>query len=716
MRKYILVLSFSIILSVLALGLVTIEIKGYTTSDWTQIEMNSAVMDGEIVEYEGVGNCQITPWGIDIHKPSFDGSKASFHVRLTFEDFNVDPEVIIKKGDIGETRVEIYVPFEGETVKISTLKNSENIESDPTNEKTFRIELKNLSENIYDNNNEIAYERRIPRLALAFYYAWYGTPEGPMGNGHWLHWYGAGMYYQGTNHPARDLYDSWDEKVLKEHMFEASQSGIDGFVVSWWGPGSYETDTIKKMLNIAKELREDGKNFYISLYYEGYEKWATRQETVDELCFALEEFAKDENFLKVDGKPVIFIYSRAINSLSKEDWEYVVSRVREKYGPVLFVADTLDAKFAKLFGGLHTYNVCGAFRKFSQMKLGLRFMNFQARKNGVIHVMNIMPGYDDTHIRVPGFSVDRENGKLYEELWKLVLNLDPDMVVITSWNEWHEGSEIEPSIEHGQKYLEITKIWSELWKERNRAKISKEAIIAFFKDQFIPELNLLRASMYVRPDSKRVYIASDNLLAAYALKLLNSPLAETIEKELAKYNNGYDEKHEVVIGIKIPDVFYGRHNEYITSEFTEKFGLVDVLYERSDKSVIINKWRHYADLVVYKALNNLLDGKISEAERLFEALMKMWDGYGFKDKAFKAYYETYKTALMVILAKRLEKAGSKIVDDYRYEIEKAKLILTKTQAFEGGFTVGYEAKSGKIIPADDANTETTSIVTIALFE
>ncbi|MDK2953374.1 MAG: hypothetical protein PWQ27_757 [Kosmotoga sp.] len=715
MRKYILILAFSIILPVFVLGIVTIEIRGYTTSDWTQIEMNSPVIDGEVIEYKGIGNCQIIPWGIAIHKPQFDESKASFHIKLTFEDFIIEPEVVIKKGDIGETYVEIYASLESETVKIATLKNSENIADDPTNRKEFKITLNKLGENT-NNDKKTEYERKTPRLTLAFYYAWYGTPEGPMGNGRWLHWYGAGMYYQGTNHPEIGLYDSWDEEILRAHMSEAVESGIDGFVVSWWGPGSYETDTIKKMLNIAKELNKKGKRFYISLYYEGYERWATRQETVDELCFALEEFAKDEYFLKVNGKPVIFIYSRAINSLSKEDWEYVVSQVREKCGPALFIADTLGAKFAKLFGGLHTYNVCGTFRKLPQMKLGLRFMNFQARKNGIIHVMNIMPGYDDTHVRVPGFSVDRENGKLYEELWKLVLNLDPDMVVITSWNEWHEGSEIEPSLEYGRKYLEITKKWSELWKERDQTKINKEALTGFFKKQFVPEINLLRASMYVKPDNKRIYIASDNLLAAYALRLLNDPLADTIEKELEKYNNGYDEKHEIIIGVKIPAIFYRRYNEYITSEFTEKFGLIDILYEKPDKSVIINSWKNYADLVVYRALNFLLDGNVREAENLFKTLMKMCDGYGFKDKAFKSYYETYKTGLMVLLAKRLEKAGSKIADDYRYEIEKAKLILTKTQAPEGGFTVGYEAKSGEIIQADDTNTETTSIVTIALLE
>ncbi|HDM71026.1 MAG TPA: hypothetical protein ENG58_06400 [Thermotogales bacterium] len=360
------------------------------------------------------------------------------------------------------------------------------------------------------------YERKNPRFVLAFYYAWYGTPDGPMGNGRWLHWYGPGMYYQGTDHPLRGMYDSWDEEVLKSHMLKAHESGIDGFVVSWWGPGSYETDTVKKMLKISHDMKRDGKRFYISIYYEGYE-YSTKREAVDDLCFAIEEFAGDEGFLKLDGKPVIFIYSRAINSLSKEDWKEVVERVRKRCGDVVFIADTMDGKFARIFGGMHVYNVCGAFRKLPAMKVGSRFMSLQAKLNDVLYVMNVMPGYDDTHVRVPGFKVDREKGKLYEELWKLVLEIDPDLVIITSWNEWHEGSEIEPSEEYGNLYLKLTKKWATRWKnEKNRSSSNGTdgfTYVLDLSDQFIrydEGLAIKALQGIVNKKGARLYVIMDS--------------------------------------------------------------------------------------------------------------------------------------------------------------------------------------------------------------
>jgi hypothetical protein len=56
--------------------------------------------------------------------------------------------------------------------------------------------------------------------------------------------------------------------------------------------------------------------------------------------------------------------------------------------------------------------------------------------------------------------VDRDGSRLYETLWREAIAADPDWILITSFNEWHEGSEIEPSVEHGEVYLTLTKKWS----------------------------------------------------------------------------------------------------------------------------------------------------------------------------------------------------------------------------------------------------------------
>ncbi|MGC8890962.1 MAG: glycoside hydrolase family 99-like domain-containing protein, partial [bacterium] len=54
---------------------------------------------------------------------------------------------------------------------------------------------------------------------------------------------------------------------------------------------------------------------------------------------------------------------------------------------------------------------------------------------------------------------------LYSNLWKFAINSNPNWIIITSFNEWHEGSEIEPSEEYGDTYINLTKEYSLKFKE-----------------------------------------------------------------------------------------------------------------------------------------------------------------------------------------------------------------------------------------------------------
>ena len=72
-----------------------------------------------------------------------------------------------------------------------------------------------------------------------------------------------------------------------------------------------------------------------------------------------------------------------------------------------------------------------------------------------IYAPTILPGNDDTVIRSTGIIVPRKNGQFYQDQWQIVAETRPDWLLITSWNEWHEGSEIEPTVEYGQQYLEL---------------------------------------------------------------------------------------------------------------------------------------------------------------------------------------------------------------------------------------------------------------------
>ncbi|HEX6812737.1 MAG TPA: hypothetical protein VF384_14010 [Planctomycetota bacterium] len=72
----------------------------------------------------------------------------------------------------------------------------------------------------------------------------------------------------------------------------------------------------------------------------------------------------------------------------------------------------------------------------------------------------IGPGYDDR--AVPGRRTplrEREDGAYYEHSWQRAIAHQPELVLLETWNEMHEGTELCPTREAGRRYLELTKTW-----------------------------------------------------------------------------------------------------------------------------------------------------------------------------------------------------------------------------------------------------------------
>ena len=305
-----------------------------------------------------------------------------------------------------------------------------------------------------------------PKLVLAFYYPWYGNPDV---SGRWIHWSGVDLEKKeiasSTHYPKLGPYDSHDPKVCDQHARWAKENGVDGFIVSWWGQGDFSDEAMKPILEAAQK-----HGLKITIYYETVPE-GKAERAVDDLLYILSRYADHPAWLKVDGKPVIFIYGRTIGQIGLEGWREVIRSLRERYGGgFVLVGDRISPEAAEVFQGIHTYNPCSALqgKSLDQVRKWAAETYPEwvriAREKGAISCVTVIPGYDDTKIRKPGIKVERFDGKLYETLWEEAIKADPDWILITSWNEWHEGSEIEPSVEYGDLYLELTRRLAERFK------------------------------------------------------------------------------------------------------------------------------------------------------------------------------------------------------------------------------------------------------------
>lgn len=311
---------------------------------------------------------------------------------------------------------------------------------------------------------------------LAFYYTWYGTPEN---HGNWVHWGKVNPEKHdisaSTHYPTIGAYDSHDPGTIDYHIQLAQDHGVDAFICTWWGQGRFDDRAFVTVLERAKE-----KGFEVTIYWETVPGKGNVKITnaVDDLAYVLERYGSHPAFLKLNGKPVIFVYGRVMGQVAMSEWAQIITLAQERTGKdFLLIADGYRDGYARMFDGIHTYNICALvqgksvdeLREFSRQSFASAVRT--ARKRGKLSCITIIPGYDDTKIRTPGINAERLDGEAYKVFWEEAIAAKPDWILITSWNEWHEGSEIEPSWEDGDKYIKMTGEYSARFKESLKGEL-----------------------------------------------------------------------------------------------------------------------------------------------------------------------------------------------------------------------------------------------------
>jgi hypothetical protein len=88
------------------------------------------------------------------------------------------------------------------------------------------------------------------------------------------------------------------------------------------------------------------------------------------------------------------------------------------------------------------------------------WLSTTARGKSAWSSYGVAPAYDDTVNRPErGFKIPAQPGgaSTYERMWSSALQHTPDLVVVATFNEFFEGSSIEPSVEFGKGFLNQTR-------------------------------------------------------------------------------------------------------------------------------------------------------------------------------------------------------------------------------------------------------------------
>jgi len=276
----------------------------------------------------------------------------------------------------------------------------------------------------------VAMPPRVPARVAVFYYPWYASPAV---DGEWRHWDQGGHVppadIGSDYYPERGAYSSSDASVVDAQMAEISAAGVGEVISSWWGRGSFEDE---KLPLLARSAAAHGLELAVQIEpYAG----RTADQAVQDIAYLQSAYGVTDFFVYRAQDFTSGQWAPALASVSGATvWAESFWDVLERGGVQVFAAQAG-------FSGVYTYDpydvtgpamaqICGA-----------------ARQLHLLCSPSVAPGFSAVRATGQGTIRPRDNGATYDSMWQGALQSSPDLVTIASYNEWHEGSQIEPAVD-----------------------------------------------------------------------------------------------------------------------------------------------------------------------------------------------------------------------------------------------------------------------------
>ncbi|MFN8495255.1 MAG: endo-1,3-alpha-glucanase family glycosylhydrolase [Caldilineaceae bacterium] len=275
-------------------------------------------------------------------------------------------------------------------------------------------------------------------LVLAEYQVWYGLPS----------------------HKGTPPYISTDPNVIARHIQAAQAQCIRGFVLDWYGTPTglvtnadrqFEDDAATEILRQANTI-----GFNVALMYDegtlrdvaSPELYTTR--VISDLRYA-ERHLLQPSYLKWHDQPLLFVFPyEAIDSYI--DWNAVRQRLDF---PVVLIdkdPDPTAAAHDARFDGFYSWVQASTSQWLPNdwggmyLKWFYRTMATSAYANKLT-IGGVWPGFNDKrNVRSTERYMARRCGQTWIDTWNLVKAYHPPIVLISTWNDFTEDTDIEDGI------------------------------------------------------------------------------------------------------------------------------------------------------------------------------------------------------------------------------------------------------------------------------
>lgn len=297
----------------------------------------------------------------------------------------------------------------------------------------------------------------------AHYMPWFETPATST-DGKWgQHWTmatcdpnrtltGGNREIASHYYPLAGPYASSDATVLNYHVMLMKYAGIDGVMIDWYGiQDKYDYASNKRNTEeLVKALDRAGLEF--AIVYEDQtlkelpDNSARITQAIKDMSYLQNTFFKKKNYTKIDGQPLLMVFGPQSITVPS-DWTNIFSNLSTK--PTFIVLND----HSHLANNSNNRNAAGEY-----LWVQPNPETFYSKAGNFDHyIAGAMPGFND-YYKEGGWgngytTYADENGALFTRQLAAAKSAGLQYLQISTWNDFGEGTTIEPAQPYGYRYL-----------------------------------------------------------------------------------------------------------------------------------------------------------------------------------------------------------------------------------------------------------------------
>jgi hypothetical protein len=262
--------------------------------------------------------------------------------------------------------------------------------------------------------------------------------------------------------PLIGLYDSNDPDALQCQVMLMKLSGIDGAIIDWYGNEDFLDYGInnRSTLRFISFLQKAGMKFAICYEDQTVPRLieANRFPAADAVAHAQrlmqwmqKNFFSSPAYVKITNRPVLLTFGSPY--YNDTQWNQIFSVLPQK--PWYFTETVKRAETAAVGGFDWPLPQGGTEKALREQDL------FHERAKGwplsiAAAFSRFHDIYDQAGVHKSWGHIEDRNGRTYVETLTRAMKSSAPIIQLVTWNDWGEGTQIEPSAELGYRDLEAT--------------------------------------------------------------------------------------------------------------------------------------------------------------------------------------------------------------------------------------------------------------------